>query len=180
MMLSEIFEIEPGREVDDLIDTFIKMVKWWVEKAGDRVWERYDHLRTAFYKDWTEEFRGWSTQLAHSSALEAHSRLRLDKPPGERAVAAELDLPIAILHPQMTKIENGCLRVFVGKNMGYIYIKLKPTNRIQAALLAQAEKRLWKIGQVTLSRRWAIIPFVMDGIDSERLKIIDDLLETSH
>jgi len=53
---------------------------------------------------------------------------------------------------------------------------LKPANKIQAALLAQEEKRFWWIGQVTLSKKWAIIPFVADGLDSERLKIIDELL----
>jgi len=179
LMLSEIFEIEYSREVDELIDAFTRMVKWWIEKAGDRVWERYDRLRTAFYKDWTAEFSGWSTQLAHSSALEAHSRLRLGKPPSERAVAAELDLPIAVLHPKMIKVENHCLRVYMRRGVGYVYIRLKPANRIQSTLLEQAEKRLWKIGQVTLSRRWAIIPFVMDGIDSKRLKIIEELLKAS-
>lgn len=174
--ISEIFRIEPSREVDELIDIFIKMVKWWIMKAGDKPWKRYDQLRAAFYKDWVAEFKGWSSQLAHTSALEAYSRIKLGKPPEERAVAAELDLPIAVLHPQMIRIENHRLRIYERRDVGYIYVQLKPVNRIQAALLAQAENRLWKIGQVTISRRWTIIPFILEDISLRGLDIIEDLI----
>lgn len=177
LMLSEVYRIEPNEKVDELINTFIRMVKWWVEKAGDKPWKRYDHLRTAFYKDWTAEFQGWSSQLAHSSALEAYSRIKLGKPLEERAVAAELDLPVAVLHPQMIKIENHNLRIYANKNVGYIYVQLKPINKIQENLLTQAENRFWKIGQVTLTRKWAIIPFIMNETSQEGLKIIERLLE---
>lgn len=179
LTVSEVFGIEPNGDVEELISTFNKMVRWWVEKAGSMTWSRSDHLRAAFYKDWTTEFRGWCSQLAHTSALEAFARAGMNRPPRERAAAVEIDLPIAVLHPQMMRIENGCLRIYAGRETGHIYVKLKPVGKMQETLLMQAERRLWKIGQVTLSKRWVVIPFIMDNAGSIMLKIIDELLKNA-
>ncbi|MEM3489366.1 MAG: hypothetical protein QXO75_06910 [Nitrososphaerota archaeon] len=178
--LAEVYKCRLDEGGLRLIDTFNRMVKWWVDRAGSQRWSSYRGFRGSFYRDWLKAFPEWSTQLAHTSSLEAYSRIRLYREPREWAIAAELNTPVAVLHPKMLKIEKGYLRITARrtkvKEDRYIYVELEPINKQQRELLKQVEKRLWKIGQVILAREWALISFRARRMEPEVLEIVERLL----
>ncbi|MCD6538135.1 hypothetical protein J7L18_05935 [Candidatus Bathyarchaeota archaeon] len=53
------------------------------------------------------------------------------------------------------------------------YVKLNPRDRRQSILLEQAEKGVWRIGQVLLTGEWALIPLLKEA---ELLEAIDPAL----
>jgi len=52
-------------------------------------------------------------------------------------------------------------------------VKLNPRDRRQSLLLEQAEKGVWRIGQVLLTGEWALIPLLKEA---ELLEAIDPVL----
>ena len=175
--ISEIYGCELDGLAESIIETFPRMVEWWIGKAeriiekGLRVPVRYSEFRNMHYHEWCREFADWNTHYAQTSSLVAFTETRLRYPSYVRR-GLKVEADFAVIHPNIVAVRNGCLRISTKPKL-YSYVKLNPRDRRQALLLEQAEKGVWRIGQVLLTREWALIPLLKEA---ELLEAVDPAL----
>lgn len=187
LAISELYLCAIDRLAAELIGEFVEMVEWWAEKIrSDELAARepikFQRLRSRHYKEWVENWPDWNRQLAHMSAIQALSRLKAYRPPDRRPAEADLRFPAAVIHPAMVKIEGCSLKISVRKS-GPAYershVKLTPLSELGAILLRQAELGAWGLGQAVLTRRWILLTFESEEIDSRALALINELLKSA-
>jgi hypothetical protein len=180
--LSEIYRCILDEEALALLQEFPRMVDWWIGKArglvesGTRVPIRYSEFRNMYYHEWTREFSGWNTLLAQTSSLLAYTEIGLRRP-----WLAKKDLKVkarfAVIYPNIAWIRNGCLRISTKPRI-FSYVKLMPKDERQEFLLKQAETKVWRVGQVLLTKEWALIPLLKEA---KLLESIDPaIVEIAH
>ena len=175
--ISEIYSCAFDSRAEAIIETFPRMVEWWIGKA-ERIIEkglrgpvRYSEFRNMHYHEWCREFADWNTHYAQTSSLVAFTETRLRFPSYVRR-GLKVEADFAVIHPNIVAVRNGCLRISTRPKL-YSYVKLSPKDRRQALLLEQAEKGVWRIGQVLLTREWALIPLLKEA---ELLEALDPAL----
>jgi hypothetical protein len=155
--VSELYRCELDSEVLRLVKEFGQMVEWWVENGLKTPKKSYSEFRRAFYEKWRRRWEGWHSQHAQTSSMVAYKLLKLSTK-HRISIPTVFKMPLAFLSPWTVKLENKILRVSIGERT-YGYVKLFPDSKHQQKLLEQAEAGLWKIGQTTITPRWAIITF---------------------
>lgn len=177
--ISEVYRCKPDDEALRLIHVFASMVKWWAERGKDFPGGPYEAFRKMHYRAWAEGWPEWNRQLIHTSVNTAFGKLRLGLSPKDRPKLEAVDLNIffAVLHPKMVKIANEVLRIsaYSGRE-GYVYVKLLPNSPHQKKLIEQAEAGEWQLGQVVLTKSWAIIPFTAEELNERKREAIVELL----
>ena len=175
--ISEIYSCAFDSRAETILETFPRMVEWWIGKA-ERIIEkglrrpvRYSEFRNMHYHEWCREFADWNTHYAQTSSLVAFTETRLRFPSYVRR-GLKVEANFAVIHPNIVAVRNGCLRISTRPKL-YSYVKLNPRDRRQALLLEQAEKGVWRIGQVLLTREWALIPLLKEA---ELLEALDPAL----
>jgi len=175
--ISEIYSCELDDLAESIVGTFPRMVEWWIGKA-ERIMEgglrrpvRYSEFRDMHYHEWRREFTDWNTHYAQTSSLVAYTETRLRFPSYVRK-GLRVKANFAVIHPNIVAVRNGCLRISTKPRL-YSYVKLNPRDRRQSLLLEQAEKGVWRIGQVLLTGEWALIPLLKEA---ELLEAIDPVL----
>jgi len=175
--ISEIYNCALDSKAEDIIETFPRMVEWWIGKAerliekGLRRPVRYSEFRNMHYHEWCREFPDWNTHYAQTSSLVAFTETQLRYPSYARR-GLKVEANFAVIHPNIVTVRDGCLRISTRPKF-YSYVKLKPRDRRQELLLMQAEKGTWRIGQVLLTREWALIPLLKKA---ELLEALDPAL----
>jgi len=175
--LSEVYRYAFNSEAEAILKAFPRMVEWWIERAEQLIESglsrplRYSEFRNMYYYEWCRDFVGWNTHYAQTSSLVAYTESRL-RFPGQARKGLKARAEFAVIHPNIAWIRNGCLRTTT-KPREYIHLKLEPKDRRQALLLEQAEKGIWRVGQVLLTREWALIPFLKEA---ELLEVLDPAL----
>lgn len=109
--------------------------------------------------------------LAQTRSLVAYTEMRLRFPSYVRR-GFRVKAKFAIIHPNIVAARNGYLRISTKPRL-YSFVKLNPSDRRQSLLLEQAEKGVWRIGQVLLTGEWALIPLLKE---IELLEAIDPVL----
>jgi len=174
--ISEIYGCVLDAKAEVLLGEFPKMVEWWIAKAeeliegGLKVPFRYSEFRNMHYHEWHREFADWNTYYAQTSSLIAFTETRLRFPRYARK-GLRVKARFAVIHPSIAWIRNGCLRITT-KPREYSYVKLTPRDEQQEILLGQAEREVWRIGQVLLTEKWALIPLlkevkILESIDPD-------------
>jgi len=175
--VSEIYGCELDDKAEVIIEVFPRMVEWWIERAERLIGRglkrpvRYSEFRNMHYHEWTREFPDWNTHYAQTSSLVAYTETRLRYPSYARR-GLKVEAKFAVIHPNIVAVKGGCLRIST-KPKQYSYVKLKPKDGRQNLLLEQAEKKVWRIGQVLLTRDWALIPLLKEA---ELLEALDPAL----
>jgi len=175
--ISEIYGCTLDDEGEAILEEFPRMVEWWIGKAeslierGLRRPVRYSEFRNMHYYEWCRAFSGWNAYYAQTSSLVAYTETRLRFPGGARR-GLRVKTRFVVIHPNMVGVRNGCLKVST-KPRVFSYVKLAPKDRRQELLLEEAERRIWRIGQVLLTRDWALLPLLKQA---ELLEALDPVL----
>jgi len=143
------------------MDEYSKMLGWWTEKAQGFEGGSYAKFRNTYYAAWKERWPDWNSQHAQTSSMVVYSAIQLWKRKSSGPRRLELRVPFAVLSPRVVKVERGLLRVSTTIR-GFGYVELIPNSSHQQRLLEQAEKGLWQLGQVIMTREWAVISFIRD------------------
>lgn len=177
--LSELYRCSPDGEALRLMEEFIKMLGWWAERArgfGDGPYARF---RNTYYAAWKKRWPEWNSQHAQTSSMVAYSALSLWRKRAKTPRKLELRMAFAVLSPRVVKVEHSLLRISTTiRSFGYV--ELISNSSHQQKILEQAEEGLWQLGQVILTRGWAVIPFIRDvDLTAERQLELEALLNPS-
>ena len=163
--VSPVFRCRLDGMMREFLDVFGLMVDWWLQKLSSGSYSSFSSFRKQFYMEGKKRWGGWNTQHLQSSCLVAFKLREM----------FERKLKFAVLSPLTVKIHGRNLVVST-RRREFGKVVLSVSGGLEQGLLQLAENSSCRIGQVFLTERWVIIPFILKVNLNNRKSIVERLI----